>query len=51
MLDVRQFSTAEIRAPDQTGRLTMANGSTRSSKDSGLIANPDPEYVCPTCPL
>lgn len=39
VLDVRQFSTAEIRAPDENAAI---NGST-SSKDSGLMANPDPE--------
>ncbi|SJX61000.1 related to UBP8-Ubiquitin-specific protease component of the SAGA complex [Sporisorium reilianum f. sp. reilianum] len=41
VLDVRQFSTAEIRAPDENAA-AAANDAT-SSKDSGLLANPDPE--------
>lgn len=47
VLDVRQFCTAEIRAPDDTtGTANGANGtngSSAGSKDSGLHANPDPE--------
>ncbi|SPO22789.1 related to UBP8 - Ubiquitin-specific protease component of the SAGA complex [Ustilago trichophora] len=39
VLDVRQFSTAEIRASGDPSATSCLN----SSKDSGLYANPDPE--------
>ncbi|GAC99043.1 ubiquitin carboxyl-terminal hydrolase [Pseudozyma hubeiensis SY62] len=42
VLDVRQFSTAEIRASTDDAK-NAAGSATTSSKNSGLVANPDPE--------
>ena len=41
VLDVRQFCTAEIRAPDENEPSAPADA--RSSTNSGLTPNPDPE--------